>query len=91
METEQWPLTAAATQILLDTPSASARRGAKPDLNAAAKLALKELIFRGAFTVEIRHHVEEYLILNWHGGVELPESLESFTEISGRPRPQKST
>ncbi|MDQ3720570.1 MAG: hypothetical protein M3350_07305, partial [Actinomycetota bacterium] len=78
MEIQQWPLTAAATQILLDTPPAGAKRGAKPDPKAAAKLALKELIFRGAFTVEVRHHREEYLVLHWHGEVELPKSLRSF-------------
>ena len=48
MENQRRPLTAAATQILFDTPSADAKRGAEPDKKAAAKLALKELIFRGA-------------------------------------------
>ena len=53
MADEQWPLTAAATQVLLDTPSADAKRGADPDKKATAKLALKELIFRGTYRIEI--------------------------------------
>lgn len=50
---EQWPLTAAATRILLDLPeSASAKGAAPPDVSSTFKLALKELILRGGYGIE---------------------------------------
>ena len=53
-DTSQWPLTAAATQTLLALPPSSAPKGAKrPKPKDAVKLALKELILRGAFRIQI--------------------------------------
>ena len=86
MASEQWPLTAAATQILLGTPSADAKRGAEPDKKAAAQLALKELIFRGAYRIEItkkRRRDEIRLMPQPH--VEVPKPLQTF---HGRVRKQ---
>jgi len=54
METQQWPLTAAATQTLLALPPASSPKGANaPPPKDAVKLGLKELIVRGAYRLQI--------------------------------------
>ena len=79
MANEQWPLTAAATQILLETPSADAKRGAEPDKKATAKLALKELIFRGAYRIEITETRRRNEIKIFpQGHVEVPKPLQTF-------------
>jgi len=50
---EQWPLTAAATQSLIDLPPSTSKGGHAPEASRYLKLAIKELILRGAFAVEL--------------------------------------
>ncbi|MDQ4071514.1 MAG: hypothetical protein M3088_01380, partial [Actinomycetota bacterium] len=53
METSQWPLTAASTQILLALPPAGAKGAPAPRPGQALKLGLKELLVRGAFRLQV--------------------------------------
>jgi len=80
-ETSQWPLTAAATQTLLALPPSSAPKGAKPPKpKDAVKLALKELILRGAFRIQLekRRMRKDKVILLPGDASGLPESLAFF-------------
>ena len=53
MSDRQWPLSAPATRLLLSLPPAGAKpRRLTPD-SEPIKLALKELLVRGAFTMEV--------------------------------------
>ena len=53
METSQWPLTAASTQILIGLPPAGVKGSKAPPAGEAFKLGLKELLVRGAFRIEV--------------------------------------
>ena len=54
METQQWPLTAAATQTLLAIAASASPKGAgAPAPKEVVKLALKELLVRGAYRIQI--------------------------------------
>ena len=86
---QQWPLTAAATQILVDTPSAEAKRGAKADPKASAKVAMKELILRGAFGVKVeetRRHNKKVTLLRGRAE-QAPEPLRTFAGHLDRKAP----
>jgi hypothetical protein len=51
---EQWPLSAAATRMLLDLPPSGAEKGAAaPAAGEAFKLVIKELALRGAYGIEL--------------------------------------
>lgn len=79
MENAQWPLTAAATQMLLDLPPSNAKRGGQPNAKVAVKLGLKELIVRGAYRISIeqkRRRSEVTLYAQDAAG--LPPSLSGF-------------
>jgi len=84
----QWPLTAAATGMLLDIPSANARRGWVPDEKAAAKLALKELIFRGSLRVAVeRRRRRDRVTLTLGPEVVVPTPLKHFNRQIRRKAP----
>lgn len=56
METWQWPLTAAATDLLLRMPASTHKPGPLPAPKDAVKLAIKELMVRGAYRLETYQH-----------------------------------
>ena len=78
----QWPLTAAATEILLALPLSSAPKGGSaPDPKDAVKLALKELILRGAFRIQIekrRLRKDKVTLLPGQASAPLPATLAQF-------------
>ena len=76
---QQWPLTAAATQILLELPLSSAPKGGPaPAPKDAVKLALKELILRGAYSIRIekrRLRKDKVTLLPGQPSSPLPDTL----------------
>ena len=81
-EQTQWPLTAAATQILLELPLSSAPKGGPaPEPKDAVKLALKELILRGAYAIQIqkrRFRKDKVTLLPGQASAALPGTLAQF-------------
>ena len=82
METSQWPLTAASTQLLLALPPAGVKGRPAPPAGDAFKLGLKELLVRGAFRLDITPAAEawrgNYVSLYPGGPVTLPDSLAAL-------------
>ena len=82
METNQWPLTAAATQLLLALPPAGIKGRQAPPVGEAFKLGLKELLQRGAFRLDVTPAPEawrgNYVTLYPAGPVQLPDSLAAL-------------
>jgi len=84
MRVEQWPLTAAATNVLLELPSPDAKRGkGSADAGEAVKLALKELLLRGAYRIEVeeRRLRSAKISLMPVEQSELPRSLAGFDDL----------
>ena len=80
-EGSQWPLTAAATHVLLELPASSAPKGGSaPAPKDAVKLALKELILRGAYEIRIeKRRLRQDKVTLWPGqAANLPERLAQF-------------
>lgn len=84
---QQWPLTAAATQALLTLPPAEGRGGAQPEAGELFKLALKELLLRGAYEVELdsRKYGKAKAALIPR---DLPPLPESLSRVDALIRPQ---
>ncbi len=82
VETRQWPLTAAATQMLVALPASNEKPGDLPGSKVSLKLGLKELVLRGAFRLEIGQGYggSRKVTLVPQEGATLPPSLESLDE-----------
>lgn len=80
VRTRQWPLTAAATQLLLALPASDAKPRGMPPPKQTVKLGVKELIVRGAYRIYIeqgrRRSTKVTLIPQRRPA--LPPSLHSF-------------
>ena len=79
-EVRQWPLTAAATQMLLAVPASNAKPLGLPAPKDSVKLGLKELIVRGAYRVDIDQGrwVSKKVTLLPQEPPALPRALERF-------------
>lgn len=80
MEVWQWPFTAPATQMLVSVPGPNEKPGDLPRYTVPLKLALKELILRGAYRLEFeqRRSRSRKVRLVPQDGATLPPSLESL-------------
>src|SRR5215210_5729230 len=82
MQANQWPLTAAATQLLLALPPSGVKGRQAPPGGEAFKLGLKELLQRGAFRLDVTPAAEawrgNYVTLYPAGPVQLPDSLAAL-------------
>jgi len=82
METAQWPLTAASTQLLLSLPPAGMKGRQAPAPGESFKLGLKELLVRGAFCIEVSEVSpawgKPWVVLHPAGPVPLPDALAAL-------------
>lgn len=89
MQTQQWPLTAAATQTLLDLQLSSAPGGGKLEtLAPPITLALQELIVRGAYRIHRDLAFSELAERGLAEGLEtrwwITASGEAWAQIAGQ-------
>lgn len=80
VEVWQWPFTAPATRMLVWVPGPNEKPGDLPRYTVPLKLALKELILRGAYRLEFeqRRSRSRKVRLVPQDGATLPPSLESL-------------